>query len=92
VIDANSWTHSYVGTYNLIGTVNFPTQIVNNSRTAIDNICIHKNRTYAISPIINGLSDHDAQTIFICDIMTTASASSPLYFRIYNKCNITRFQ
>jgi hypothetical protein len=30
--------------------------------------------------------------IAVCDILTTASARSPLYFRIYNKFNVTRFQ
>jgi hypothetical protein len=54
---------SLLCTYNLIGTVNFHTRIVNNSRTAIDNIYIHRNRTYTISPIINGLSDHDVSEI-----------------------------
>jgi hypothetical protein len=66
--------------------------IPNNSRTATDNIFIHRNRTYTIRPIINGLSDHEAQMISVCYIMTTASAHGPQYFRNYNKCNVTRFQ
>jgi hypothetical protein len=36
--------------------INFPTQIVKDSRTAIDNIYIHKTRHYTIKAVINGLS------------------------------------
>jgi hypothetical protein len=66
-----------LSTYNLMGTVNFPTRIVSNSRTAIDNIYIHKTRTYTISPVINGLSDHDAQMISVYDIRTPGPTCSP---------------
>jgi hypothetical protein len=54
-------------TYNLTSVVNFPTRIQHNSATAIDNIFIDitKFGNYSISPIINGLSDHDAQTIML---------------------------
>jgi len=52
-------------TYNLTSTVNFPTRIQKNSATAIDNIFIDTSKlgNYIISPLINGLSDHDAQII-----------------------------
>jgi len=52
-------------TYNLTSVVNFPTRIQKNSTTAIDNIFIDTSKTgnYSVSPIINGLSDHDAQLI-----------------------------
>jgi len=52
-------------TYNLTSVVNFPTWIQKNSTTAIDNIFIDTSKTgkYSVSPIINGLSDHDAQLI-----------------------------
>jgi hypothetical protein len=45
--------------------VNFLTRIQGNSATAIDNIFIDIMRKddYSISPIINRLSDHDAQSI-----------------------------
>jgi hypothetical protein len=53
--------------YNLMGIVNFPTRIQGNSATAIDIICIDIMRKddYSISPIINGLSDHDAQSVIL---------------------------
>jgi hypothetical protein len=49
----------------LASVVNFPTRIQKNSTTAIDNIFIDTFKTgnYSVSPIINGLSDHDAQLI-----------------------------
>jgi exonuclease III len=38
--DRRQQLDALLNTYNLIGTVSFPTRIVNNSRTAIDNIYI----------------------------------------------------
>ena len=61
---------SLLASYNLTSTVYFPTRIQNNSATAIDNIFIDTSKfdSYVILPIINGLSDHDAQLITINDI------------------------
>jgi hypothetical protein len=39
----------------------FPTRVVNNSFSMIDNIFIDKRRNYTIKLCINGLPDHDAQ-------------------------------
>jgi len=52
-------------TYNLSGVVNFSTRTHRHSATALDNIFIdtRKMNNYSICPIINGLSDHDAQSI-----------------------------
>jgi len=49
--------------YNLTSIINFPTRIQNTSATAIDNIFIDVSQFegYTISPIINWVSDHDAQ-------------------------------
>jgi hypothetical protein len=53
-------------TYNIIGTVvTFPTHKTKASTTAIDNIFITRAKNYIINPHINGLSDHEAQIIFI---------------------------
>jgi hypothetical protein len=54
-------------TYNLTGVVNFPTRTQKLSATAIDNIFTDTSKMgdYSICPIINGLSDHDAQSISI---------------------------
>jgi len=63
--DRKSQLDALLITYNLTSTVNFPTHIQKNSATAIDNIFIDTSKmgNYTISPIINGLSDHDAQII-----------------------------
>jgi hypothetical protein len=52
-------------TYNLTSVVNFPTPIQHDSVTSTDNIFIDitKAGNYSIKPVINGLSDHDAQAI-----------------------------
>jgi hypothetical protein len=52
-----------LSTYNLTGTVHFPTRIMNISITSIDNIFVDARNTYTIKPYINGLSDYDNQLI-----------------------------
>jgi hypothetical protein len=51
--------------FNLSGIVRFPTRLQNKSATAIDSIFIDTSKfaNYVISPLYNGLSDHDAQLI-----------------------------
>jgi hypothetical protein len=51
----------------LIHTVNFATRIQNDLRIATDNIFVDSIRfsSSSTSPIINGLSDHDAQYLMI---------------------------
>jgi hypothetical protein len=52
-------------TYNLVSTIEFPTRIANRCASIIDNIYIDKThaRRYIVCPVINGLSDYDAQLI-----------------------------
>jgi hypothetical protein len=52
-------------TYNLMGIVEFPTRCGLNSQTAIDNdfIDISTIGNYELYPLINGLSDHNAQML-----------------------------
>jgi exonuclease III len=50
-------------TYNLMGTVSFPTHKANASTNAIDNIFMTRTKNYIIYPHINGLSDHETQII-----------------------------
>ena len=56
-----------LGTYNMLQTVNFPTRIQNNCRSAIDNIFINKSQLHLhnVLPLYNGLSDHDAQYLVL---------------------------
>jgi len=54
-------------TYNLSAAVNFPTRSQGYSNTAIDNIFTDtfKFINFTVSPLCNGLSDHDAQVLKI---------------------------
>jgi hypothetical protein len=57
-------------TYNLAPIVHFPTRTQGSSSTAIDNIFLDTNLfpNYTISPLCNGLSDHDAQLLIMNDL------------------------
>jgi hypothetical protein len=90
--DRGKGLDALLSTYNLISTVNFPTRIVKDSRTAIDNIYIHKTRNFSINPLINGLSDHDGQMIVVDSIMSPGQVCNFLYIRIYSNYNINKFQ
>jgi hypothetical protein len=65
--DRKSRLNALLKTYNLQSVINFPTRIQNHSITAIDNIFIDASKmgNYSVTPIINGLSDHDAQLIIL---------------------------
>ena len=56
-------------TYNLIGTVSFPTCKTNASPTVIDNIFTARTKHYSIYPFISGLSDHEAQILVIENVV-----------------------
>jgi hypothetical protein len=45
--------------------INFPTRIKNNSSSTVDNIFLDATKlgTYSTFPVVNGLSDHDAQRL-----------------------------
>jgi exonuclease III len=64
---------SLVTTYNLSHKVNLTTRIQNSSTIAIGNIFVDNRRLNlsSVSPIINGLSDHDAQILTIKNNQTT---------------------
>jgi hypothetical protein len=79
-------------TYNLIGTVYFPTRTANNSATLIDNIYIDNRRNYTIKLYINGLSDHDVQLITLNIFFLLFNNSEPTYIRNINKDTIAEFQ
>ena len=68
--------------YNLYGIVDFPTRITDSSSTAIDNFFTDKgkNANFSISPIYNGLSDHDAQLLVLNEV--TISNHNPYSIRI----------
>ena len=59
-----------MASYNLSPIVDFPTRVTTNTSTSIDNIFIDKtkNSDYTVEPIINGLSDQDAQELVLLNI------------------------
>jgi hypothetical protein len=84
----SSWKNhlsSLLTTYNLSHTVNFATRIQNESSTAIDNIFVDNSRlgSTITLPLINGLSDHDAQLLTINNIHATTKS----LFKTENKNN-----
>jgi len=84
---------SLLASYNLTSTVYFPTRIQNNAATAIHNIFINTSKfdDYAISPIINGFSDHDAQLITINNIHLKVWVNTLRFIRKFNKQGIFEF-
>ena len=80
-------------TYNLISLVNFPTRTQQKSATAIDNIFLDINKIgkYSISPITNGLSDHDAQSITLLSIGASRTRKKGILMRQINACSINDF-
>jgi len=79
--------------YNLINTVNFPTRRFKNSATATDNICIDINseNDYTLCPIINGLSDHDAQPLILNKITVRPLAQYNTLIRTLDKDSLNDF-
>ena len=69
-------------------------RIHNNTHTIIDNIFLDtlRNENYSISPLINGLSDHDAQVLSLLNI-TAPNDNNELYsYRTINKHSLEEFQ
>jgi exonuclease III len=77
-------------TFNLHGTVHFPTRITNTSTKAIDNIFLDDSNNYIIKPHINGLSDHDAQILQLelGKLSTTDDRNNIIYTRNINELSI----
>jgi len=61
---------SLLASFNLYSTVTLSTRIATNSSTLIDNIYIDINSCkFTMYPLINGLSDHDAQVINLSNLL-----------------------
>jgi hypothetical protein len=83
---------NFLATFNLHTIVKFPARITNGTVSAIDNIMIDKATNYTISPITNGLSDHDAQLLILNKSLPPKAVSVFQYTRIINKFTISEFQ
>jgi len=79
-------------TYNLIGTVSFPTHKSKASTTAVDNIFTTRTKNYILNPHINGLSDHKAQIIMIENIVLTKQINNITIKRDINDRSVLEFQ
>jgi len=64
--------------------LNSSTRISNKSSIAIDNIFVDKSRNYTVRPLINGLSDHDAQLIVFSNVIIPNKASETYLIRNIN--------
>jgi hypothetical protein len=81
--------------YNLSHTVDFATRIQNKSSTAIYNIFVDNSRLVSsiTTPLITGLSDHDAQLLTINNIYAaTNKVSLKQRTRLINSDTLTNFQ
>jgi len=76
-----------LATYGLYSTIQFPTRITNCSASTTDNIFINtvKFNDFIVHPLINGISDHDAQTIVLHDIIIQNESNYFYFTRKFNK-------
>jgi len=77
--------------YNLTSIVNFPTRTTHGSCTAIDNFFINVSQNYSIKPLVNGISDHDAQLLVLHNIIRPTLKLATFYIRDYNDYSIHEF-
>jgi len=77
--------------YKLFSLVQFPTRTYRNSISAIDNIFIDttKRDTYEVIPVMNGISDHDAQIINLN--LNTLYDNKSHEYQNYFKRNINKY-
>jgi hypothetical protein len=85
---------SLLTSYGISSVVTFSTRIQKESRTLIDKIFLNmsKFKKFTVSPIINGLSDHDAQCINIHDIFKHKSSANVFSYRKFDQTYITDFK
>jgi len=83
-----------LATYNLSTAVDFPTTITKYTSTAIDNIFIDKtkNSDYTIEPIVNRLSDHDAQELVLHNIKIINQKTQFIVGRLINNATTAHFK
>jgi hypothetical protein len=83
-----------LNSYNLFSTTDFPTRIYNESSSAIDDIFIDITilNNHQVLPLINGLSDHDAQIIILNVLQNKPHQHQPYFRSIINKYTIAEFK
>jgi hypothetical protein len=84
---------NFLSSYNLSGTVHFPSRITPTSSFIINNIFIGKQYNYSVTPCFNGLSDYDGQLLSLRDLKKCNQQQKKyLYKRILNDMTISNFQ
>jgi hypothetical protein len=80
--------------YNLTGIVTFPTRVDISTSTTIDNFFIDISRIgkYDIYPLVNGLSDHDAQLLILHKVENQGQQQFTYMKRMMNNDTIANFQ
>ena len=80
--------------YNLTSGVDFLARIQNKSSTAIDSTYINTFHfsNFVITPLVNGLSDHDAQPLTINEINPVKQTCHTKTIQDINKNSIIEFQ
>ena len=91
--DRKAQLEALLKAYNLTSVINFPTRTHKLSTTAIGNIFIEfsKMGNYSICPIINGLSDHDAQSITLHSFNQRPPPKKSILIRKINEHSIKDF-
>ena len=83
---------SLLASFSPFSTVKFPTGIFNNSCTLIDNIYINTyGHDFSVHPLINGLSDHDAQIITLSNIFISIPRHVFSYTRKIDSNSVSKF-
>jgi hypothetical protein len=84
--------NSLMASFGLFSVITFPTRNSGFSHTIIDSFFIDTNRFKSTAqPLINGLSDHDAQIVVLHDILSINTSQIPLYTRIIDSNSTFRF-
>jgi ribosomal protein L33 len=82
---------SLLHSFCLYSTVEFPKRNIYTSHTTIDNIFIDKKKLNTkVYPIINGISDHDAQLAILLNL-SCPSKTPPVYSRVINNLSLNNF-
>jgi hypothetical protein len=84
-----------LNTYYLVHIVDFPTRVIRNLGTVIDNIFVDNYRvnSFTISSIVNGLSDHDAQYLILKNVYIKSNITPTKYRTgLINNNTIKTFQ
>jgi hypothetical protein len=82
-----------LATYNLVSIKEYPTRMAKGCDLAIDNIYIDKTHiwSYTVCPVINGLSDHDAQVIRLENVLIHKQLSETRIVRNFGKYSVMGF-